>query len=60
MKGVVYYVVILLSLILPKDLLQLHAALTAVGSIDHLSTPAAEPMHNSWGEFTHLLQLQNA
>lgn len=51
---------ILLSLILPKDLIQLHGTLTAVGSMDHLSTPAAELMHNSWGEITHLLQLQNA
>lgn len=60
MYDVADYVTILLSLMLPKDLIQLHGTLTAAGSMDHLSTPAAEKMHNSWGEITHLLQLQNA
>lgn len=60
MSGVADYMTILLSLILPKDLIQLHRTPTAVGSMDHLSTPAAEMMHNSWGEITHLLQLQDA
>lgn len=47
MEGVADYMTILLSLTLPKDLIHLHGTLTAVGSMDHLSTPAAERMHNS-------------
>lgn len=47
MKSVADYMTIILSLILPKDLIQLHRTPTAVGSMDHLSTPATEMMHNS-------------